>query len=217
MIDNPIVHRVPCTVHQLNNKSNRFEADKKYFFDVINFIFVRYLDVDMELKQFKTDIIPLKEKLLNYSLKALGNMDDAEDVVQETFLKLWSIRKQLDSYSNIGGLAMQITKNSCIDKLRNRKSTVEPDDFYVGTGAYTPHSQLEIKDSTDLIRRIIDSLPELQKQIILMRDVEGYELDEIAAITGTQTSAVTMNLSRARKRVREKFMLITNYEWRSRN
>jgi len=165
----------------------------------------------MELKQFKTDIIALREKLLNYSLMMLGNMDDAEDAVQETFLKLWSIRIQLDSYENPGGFAMQITKNICIDKLRSRKITVEPEDFQIGFNSETPYSLLAIKNSVDLIRKIIDELPEIQKQIILMRDVYGYELEEISQILGTQTSAVTMNLSRARKKVREKFILINAY------
>ena len=165
----------------------------------------------MELKQFKTDIIPLREKLLNYSLMMLGNMDDAEDAVQETFLRLWNIRGQLDNYTNTGGLAMQTTKNICIDKLRSRKIFVEPQEWHTGLDSQTPHSQLEKKDSVDLVRKIIDTLPELQKQIILMRDIDGYELNEIAQIVGTQTSAVTMNLSRARKKVREKFLLINAY------
>ena len=165
----------------------------------------------MELKQFKTDIISLREKLLNYSLRMLENMDDAEDAIQETFLKLWNIRGQLDLYENPGGFAMQTIKNICIDKLRSRKITVEPEDYQIGFNSQTPYSQLAIKDSIDLVRKIIDELPELQKRIILMRDVEGYELEEISQIVGTQTSAVTMNLSRARKKVREKFLLINAY------
>ena len=165
----------------------------------------------MELKQFKTDIISLREKLLNYSLMMLGNMDDAEDVVQETFLKLWNIRGQLDLYENPKGFAMQMIKNICIDKLRSRKITVEPEDYQIGYNSQTPYFQLVDKDSIDLVRKIINELPELQKRIILMRDVEGYELEEIAQIVGTQTSAVTMNLSRARKKVREKFLLIDTY------
>ncbi len=165
----------------------------------------------MDLERFKTNIIPLRDKLFTTSLMLLGDKDDAEDSVQEALLKLWSIREKLDAYDNLGGFAMQTAKNIAIDKLRSRKMTVEPEDFYLGKSAHTPHSQMEEKESVELIRKIIDSLPQLQQRIILMRDVEGYELDEIAQIVGTQVSAVTMNLSRARKKVREKFLLINSY------
>ena len=166
----------------------------------------------MDLKQFKTNIIPLREKLLSYSLNILENRDDAEDTVQEAFLKLWNIREQLDNYTNVGGLAMQTTKNICIDKLRTRKFSVEPEDFQIGFNSQTPYSELEKKDSIDLVRKIMNELPELQKRIMTMRDIDGYELAEIAQITGTQISAVTMNLSRARKKVRERFLLINAYK-----
>ncbi len=166
----------------------------------------------MNLQQFKSEIMPLREKLLSYSLSMLGHMDDAEDTVQETLLRLWNIREQLDSHTNPGGLSMQITKNICIDKLRSRKITVVPEDNHFRDENEKTFTQAEIKDAVALVRKIIDSLPELQQKIILMRDVEGYELEEIADITGTQVSAVRMNLSRARKKVRDKYLIINNYK-----
>jgi RNA polymerase sigma-70 factor (ECF subfamily) len=163
----------------------------------------------MDLEQFKSDIIPLRQKLLMFALKMMENESDAEDVVQETLLRLWNIREQLKNVSNPAGFAMQTTKNICIDRLRTYKEKTGTDDFSLAVNHETPYSDLERKDSVALVKQIIEHLPELQKIIIRMRDIEGYELQEIAEITGTQLSAVTVNLSRARKKVRDRFMQMT--------
>ena len=166
----------------------------------------------MDLEQFKSDIIPLRQKLLSFASKMMENDDDAEDIVQETLIRLWNIREQLKDIANPAGFAMQTTKNICIDKLRSKKQMVEANDFYFGATENTPYSETEKENSMFIIKRIIENLPKLQKSIIEMRDIEGYELEEIAGITGTKIEAVTVNLSRARKKVREEFTKIMNYK-----
>jgi RNA polymerase sigma-70 factor (ECF subfamily) len=160
---------------------------------------------DMQLERFKSDIIPLRQTLFAVALKMLQNKEDAEDVVQETLLRLWNIRGQLDSVSNTAGFAVQTTKNICIDRLRTGKSKTEIDNLHLETNEATPYSRVEQKDLLSIVNMIIDSLSELQKITIKMRDIEGYEMQEIAEITGTNISAVRMNLSRARKKVKEHF------------
>jgi RNA polymerase sigma-70 factor (ECF subfamily) len=169
----------------------------------------------MQIEQFKTDIISLRQKLFLFALKYLQNEEDAEDAVQETLLRLWKIRDQLDKVSSSGAFAMQTLKNICIDRLRTAKEHTEINDFYLGANGDTPYSTMERKDTVALVKKIIENLPELQRTIIHLRDVEGYELQEIADITGTQVGAVTVNLSRARKRVRDTVCKITNYELRN--
>jgi RNA polymerase sigma-70 factor (ECF subfamily) len=164
----------------------------------------------MQIEQFKTDIIPLRQKLFLSALKYLQNEEDAEDAVQETLLRLWKIRDQLDDVSSPGAFAMQTLKNICIDRLRTAKEHTEINDFHTGANSDTPYSVMERKDTVDMVRKIIENLPELQRIVIQMRDVDGYELQEIADITGTQIGAVTVNLSRARKRVRETLIRIMN-------
>ncbi|MDR0427089.1 MAG: sigma-70 family RNA polymerase sigma factor [Dysgonamonadaceae bacterium] len=166
----------------------------------------------MRITQFKTIIIPLKQKLLAFALKMMEDDAEAEDIVQEAFLKLWQMHDELDKLQNPEGFAMQMTKNICIDRIRTRKIQVAVDDFHLGVNAQTPDSVVELKDSVNVVRQIIRQLPKLQKIIIQMRDVEGYELSEIAEITGTQVDAVRTNLSRARKKVRETYMKINGYQ-----
>jgi RNA polymerase sigma-70 factor (ECF subfamily) len=165
--------------------------------------------MNMQLEQFKSVIIPLRQTLFFVALKYLQQEEDAEDAVQETLLRLWNIREQLDQISNPAAFAMQTVKNNCIDRLRTYKEKTEMDDFYLGASDETPYSEMERKDTISFVKKIIDRLPELQKIIIRMRDIDGYELQEIADITGTQVSAVTVNLSRARKKVRDKLVEIT--------
>jgi RNA polymerase sigma-70 factor (ECF subfamily) len=144
------------------------------------------------------------------ALKWLQNEADAEDTVQEALLRLWKIRDQLDTVVNLRAFASQTTKNICIDRLRTAKEHTEAIDSYPGADHETPYSRTERNDMIAVIKRIIERLPELQRTIIQLRDIEGYELQEIADITGTLVGAVTVNLSRARKKVRETLIRIEN-------
>ncbi|MDR0507741.1 MAG: sigma-70 family RNA polymerase sigma factor [Dysgonamonadaceae bacterium] len=164
----------------------------------------------MRIERFKTDIVPLRQTLYYTALKWLQNEEDAEDAVQETLLRLWKIREQLDTVDNLGAFASRTAKNICIDHLRTTKEHTEAIDFYLGADNETPYIKAERMDSVAIVKKIIEKLPELQRAVIQLRDVEGYELQEIADITGTQIAAVTVNLSRARKKVREMFMRISN-------
>lgn len=163
----------------------------------------------MELNKFKIIVLPLRERLLNISLKLLENREDAEDVVQEIFLKLWRIRDSLAEYNSVEALAVTMTKNLSLDKLRLKK--IQEDESVlqkIESGIKSPVEQLEQADAVACIRILIERLPTLQQQIIRMKDVEGYELAEIAEITGTKIEAVRSNLSRARKKVREQFIAL---------
>ena len=164
----------------------------------------------MELEKFKSDVVPLRNKLQNVAKNMLANEVDAEDAVQETFLRLWNQRSQLSNHPNVGGFAMQTLKNICIDKLRAERHNVSLDGISIAGNSITPYTFTEQQDSVLIIRNIIDSLPETQRQIITLRDVDGYELGEIAAIIGSEESTVRVNLSRARKAVRDKFLSMNN-------
>ena len=161
----------------------------------------------MELKQFKISVLPLRDKLLNYARKFADDPDDAEDAVQEVLIKLWGKRLELEQYRSIEAFAMTLTHNQCIDMLRTKHTANVPLDFVQEpnpTG--TPERLLEIKDEIRLMYEIIDSLPSLQRTIMRMKDIEEYETEEIAEITGCNPEAIRSNLSRARKKVRDIYL-----------
>ena len=161
----------------------------------------------MSQEIYKGVILPMRPQLLMLTRKMLDGEQEAEDAVQEDLLKLWAIRDSLLQYDNPAAFATTVTKNHCLDRLKVRKRTDSLDESHADrAGSDTLYLQLERKNTEDTIRRIIDTLPALQQAIIRMKDVEEYEVEEIAEITGTSPEAVRVNLSRARKKVREEYL-----------
>ena len=161
----------------------------------------------MELNRFTVEVLPIRGKIYNYSIKMLGNAEEAEDTVQEVFLKLWEMRAKLSEYDNIEALTVTMTKNLCLNKLSFRQRHVK-EELQEIRNDETAERKLENADAVDWVRQIIETLPPLQKMIIKMRDIEDYDMETIAEITGSTEEAVRMNLSRARKKVKEVFFKI---------
>lgn len=158
----------------------------------------------MEQEQFKKEILPLRPKLLNYARNILENEEDAEDITQEVFFKLWNMRNDLEQYDSISALSMTITKNLSINhlKVRQRKQNTALETGFVDQ-SLSPHYELEQKDEVERVMKIIDILPDMQQTILKMKHVEGLENQEIADLTGCTNEAIRVNISRARKRIRD--------------
>jgi len=165
----------------------------------------------MDIQTFKIQALPAREKVYRLSLRMLRCEADAEDAAQEVMLKLWTMRNQLAAYRNVEALAVQIGKNICINKLKARKQISDDAFENMQEPSPTPDLQLEAADSMATVARIIERLSEKQRMVIRLRDVEGYQPAEIAEILGCEESAVRVNLSRARKKVKEEFFKINNF------
>ena len=165
----------------------------------------------MDIQAFKKEVISVREKLFRRALKMLRDESEAEDVVQEIMLKLWVMRERLGEYRSIEALAVQICKNICINKIKARKLSSNEAFENMQALALTPDQKAETTNSIETVSKIIDRLPETQRLVIRLRDIEGYQSEEIAEIIGCTESAVRMNLSRARKKVREEFFKINNF------
>ena len=158
----------------------------------------------MEQEQFKQEVLPLRKQLLFYAQRFLGNPEEAEDVIQEVLLKLWYMRENLAKYDSIPALSMQLTKNLCLNRIKTlSRKQEELDNVFIESEMPSPYTQLEQKDSIAHVMKIIDRLPDLQQTVLRMRHIDGFEIDEIAEITGSKPESVRMNLSRARKKVKE--------------
>ncbi|MGA2298779.1 MAG: sigma-70 family RNA polymerase sigma factor [FCB group bacterium] len=166
----------------------------------------------MELNDFKYYIIPFKNMMYRLALRLLKNKEDAEDAVQEAFMKLWLKRYELKIEGNLQALAMITTKNLCLDKLKgNRKQIISLDDDDILPDNLTPHARLEEIDIRNRIEAIIDAFPEQQKIIIHLRDIEGLSNDEVAEIVKMNKNAVKVALSRARTRLKNELAKQFNY------
>ena len=161
----------------------------------------------MNIAAYKRTVIELRPALLLVAKRITRNSEDAEDVVQEVCLKLWHRCRTSGEPDNMEAYCVTMTKNISIDKIRGRHPG-EPLEELQNAEAVThlPDELLEIKEDHALIHRIIAALPPLQGKVLRLKEIEGYETDEIAAFTGIATEAVRNNLSRARRQLREVYL-----------
>jgi len=167
----------------------------------------------MTRTEFETDILPLSCTLYRFAFRFLSNKEEAEDAVQEIFLKLWKMRDKLSGYNNIKAFAMTVTRNHCLDCLRKRKKDYLNeslnDDLTAPVMAY--EDKMESRENFNIITGIIDSLPLKYRIVIQMRDIDGYGFDEISEKLDVDINNLRVKLSRARKMVREELKR-KNYE-----
>jgi RNA polymerase sigma-70 factor (ECF subfamily) len=164
----------------------------------------------MDQNDFVKLITPFKDKLFRLAKRLLVSTEEAEDATQEVLLKLWYNKENLDSYKSIEAFSMTMTKNYCLDQLKAKRSgnLKLVHDNYIDKQP-SVENQLEAKDSLNWVEKAINELPEQQRMIIQMRDIEEYEFEEIAKIMNMNETAIRVALSRARKTIRA-FMLKTN-------
>jgi len=157
----------------------------------------------MDSNTFSNKILIFSDKLYRMANSILLDEEAAKDCVQDIYVKLWEKRNGLNKIENLSSFVMKSMRNLCLDKLRkNKEINLETALCELKPDKITQHEILEQKDMTKLIKQYINQLPELQRTIIRLRDVEGFEIKEIAFITASNENAVTVNLSRARTKIR---------------
>lgn len=160
----------------------------------------------MTRDQFNDYVRQLNRKLFGFAFRILRNQEEAEDAVQEVFIKLWNMGKKLDEYNSIDALATTMTKNYCIDQLRKQKHLVK--EIYgneeIGTSP-SPYEQMENCESYNIITSIIESLPDLYKEAIKFRDIDGLSYEEIVEKTGQNLNTLRVTISRARGMIRDEY------------
>lgn len=151
-----------------------------------------------------------RDTLYRLALSICGDSVDAEDVVQDVFERVWRARDAILSSTYPKAYICRIAHNLAIDrqrmKMRRQTCAVNED-----TTTADVNISAELSDITNITQRAIASLPEKQRIAIHLRDVEGYEIEEIAEILGCDNTSVRMNLSRARSSVRERITEVLNY------
>ena len=166
----------------------------------------------MNKVSFRNDILPLKNQLYRLALRITQNNADAEDIVQETLLKVWKLRERWDSLDSIEAFCMTVCRNLSLDHLRHMENRLESlDDSPIERPDHqaNPFEDTVRRNQMELIRQIIDSLPEKLRTCIQLRDIEGKPYKEIAAIMEITEEQVKVNIFRARQAIREKWGRIT--------
>ena len=165
----------------------------------------------MNQVEFIEIITPFKDKLYRLAKRILISTDEAEDAVQEVYLKLWKAKSNIKNYNNIEAFAMTITKNFCLDRLKSKQaSNLKIVHNNYPTSGNIDNS-LEANEGVAMIFKIMENLPEQQRIVLQLRDVEQFEFSEIAKILDSNETAIRVALSRARKTVRD--MMNKNYNY----
>lgn len=158
----------------------------------------------MNQKEFMQLVNPFKDKLFRIAKRLLVSTEEAEDATQEVLVKLWNKNESLEQYNSVEALAMTMTKNYCLDQLKSKRAS----NLKIVHNNFTDREaglqkQVEDKDTWNWVERIINDLPEQQKLIVQMRDIEEMEFEEISKVLDMNESAIRTALSRARKTIRE--------------
>ncbi|MBO3116023.1 RNA polymerase sigma factor [Winogradskyella sp. DF17] len=166
----------------------------------------------MKQADFVNIVMPFKDKVFRLAKRLLVSREEAEDATQEILLKLWKNKEKIEDYKNVEAFSMTMTKNFCLDRLKSKQAQ----NLKIVHSNYTDSSaslqrQVEVGDSLNWVSKIIEDLPEQQKIIVQLRDIEQYDFAEISKMLEMNETAIRVALSRARKTIRQKLTNTHNY------
>lgn len=165
----------------------------------------------MTEKEFNHMILPLGTNVYSFAQNMTGSADEAADITQEVMIKLWDSRQELKQINNPKAWALKMTRNLCLDWLKKQKP-IYSDEALFHNGSYATDllRQIEQEDMAKAVRGIINTLPDNQREVMVLREIEELEFDEIAQVTGLGLNNIRVLLARGRARVRE--ILVRQYQ-----
>lgn len=162
----------------------------------------------MTRADFDKLVLRISRRLYAYAFRMLGNQQSSEDAVQDVFVKLWKMNKTLETYRSIEALAITMVKNQCLDQLRRMKLAAADEIESIkprSDPGPSPQEQLEREETMRLLDRIINELPPNYRDTVRFRDIDGLSYEEISEKSGQNINTIRVNLSRARKIIRDKY------------
>ncbi len=166
----------------------------------------------MKQADFVSLVMPFKDKVFRLAKRLLVSREEAEDATQEILLKLWKNKQKISEYKNVEAFSMTMTKNFCLDRLKSKQAQnlkIVHSNYHDNNTSL--EQQIEAKNSVDWVSKIIEGLPEQQKIILQLRDIEAYDFEEIAKVVDMNPTAIRVALSRARKTIREQLTKTHRY------
>ena len=172
----------------------------------------------MKKISFRNDILPMKDILFRLAMRITLSREEAEDIVQDTLIKVWNRRDSWDTLESVEAFSLTICRNQALDRMRLRdnqnasldETTPQGGDNQADT-ASTPYEQTVQRERVTIVRTLIDSLPEKQRSCMQLRDIEGKTYKEIAAVLDITEDQVKVNIFRARQTIKQQFQKYDNY------
>ena len=163
---------------------------------------------------FRNDVLPLKDKLFRLALRITLNREEAEDIVQDTLIKVWNSRDRWQQLDSIEAYSLTVARNLSLDrikKMENQNGSLEDEKTERLDASSNPSERMIQKDKLDIVKRMIDELPEKQRSCIQLRDIEGKAYKDIAQILGITEEQVKINIFRARQTIKQRFQQFDKY------
>ena len=167
----------------------------------------------MQEISFRNDILPLKDKLFRLALRITLDRAEAEDVVQDTMIRVWNKRDEWQQFESVEAYCLIVAKNLAIDRSQKKDAqNVElSPEMAEEADTYGPYDRLVNNERMKIIHRLIDELPEKQRLIMQLRDIEGESYKDIAKVLQLTEEQVKVNLFRARQKVKQRYIEIDEY------
>lgn len=163
---------------------------------------------------FRNDVLPLKDALYRLALRITLSHEEAQDIVQDTLIKVWDKRESWNEIESIEAFSITICRNLAIDRIKkhdNLNDSLEERQTESPDTSSTPFEDTLQQDRIELVRNLVNALPEKQRSCMQLRDFEGKPYKEIAKILGISEEQVKVNIFRARQTVKERFQKYDNY------
>ena len=163
---------------------------------------------------FKADVLPLKNRLYRLALRITLHTGEAEDIVQETMVRVWEHRAELDGPHSAEAYSLTICRHLALDWLARKESHNEALNEALHQQAdstASPQQQMERQDGLAWVEKLLNQLPEKQRTIMQLRDIEGKSYKEIADTLSVSEEQVKVTLFRARQRIKAQFEKISHY------
>lgn len=156
-------------------------------------------------------ILPLAKNIYSFAVNMTRNDADSADIAQDVMYKLWESRQGLKNVKNPKAWALKMTRNLCLDFLKKHKPVFDNEQI-IRNGGYDTDTleQIEYQETSAAVKQIIDTLPDNQKEVMILRELEELEYDEISQITGLGLNNIRVLLSRGRAKVKE--ILVRKYQ-----
>ena len=167
----------------------------------------------MQEISFRNDIVPLKDKLFRLALRITLDRAEAEDVVQDTMIRVWNKRDEWQQFESVEAYCLIVAKNLAIDRSQKKDAqNVElPPEMAEEADTSGPYDRLVNNERMKIIHRLIDELPEKQRLIMQLRDIEGESYKDIAKVLQLTEEQIKVNLFRARQKVKQRYIEIDEY------
>ena len=168
----------------------------------------------MKKVSFRNDVLPLKNELLRLALRITHNRAEAEDIVQDTLIKVWNRRFEWENIESIEAFSLTVCRNLSLDRIKKKENTNDSlEDVKVAEplSSSNPQDRMIAEDKFNLVKQIIDGLPEKQRSCIQLRDFEGKTYKEIAEILEITEEQVKIKIFRARQTVKQRYLKLDNY------